>query len=105
MKRYSAARKEKLVARIVAGRAKGITWAVLAETTGLHLNTVRHWHEEAISNGTDKKSVLPVTVIAEPRTSGHAAASGKEGPVLVTPQGFRVEGLTLEQLQTLLSRR
>lgn len=102
------------------GRARGLSWAALSREAGLSSESLRRW-TGAADVPRDGVSVVPVTVRArdddEPRQSvslttgatvaaakavASRSASGASSLVLVSPRGFRLEGLGLGEAHLLL---
>jgi hypothetical protein len=77
---------------VQARRAEGTSWAQLAERLGVSLETLRRWC--ATTPMKSAARMRRVRVVAD-----RALSSGVS---LVSASGHRVEGLTLEQLVTLL---
>ena len=72
-------------------RADGASWIALAAELGLGLDTVRRWCAEQ-KPGT--RALVPVTVVAD---------HGYERRVsIVSPAGYRVDGLSLNEAGELL---
>ena len=60
--------------------------------------TVRRW---SMSTSTSSAALVPVTVVEEPSACGAMLVSAR-GATLVSPTGYRVEGLELRDLAALL---
>ncbi len=72
-------------------RADGASWIAMAAELGLGLDKVRRWCAEQ-KPGT--RALVPVTVVAD---------RGHEGRVsIVSPAGYRVDGLLLKEAVELL---
>jgi hypothetical protein len=101
-RRYDAVERARAVCRTKRLRAEGATWAQVVSATGVSEPTLRRWLE--VAGGVDAgahegpdpgPAVLPVVVREQTR-------GGKAGLALVSPSGFRLEGLGLvEALQAL----
>ena len=90
-------------AYVEAARDDGLAWWQIAETVGLSESALRRWREE--DDGRDGVALLPVEVIADEDTVAVAAPARGAGLVtLISPGGYRVEGLGVEQLAALLAR-
>jgi len=80
--------------------AEGLSEVQVAEALGLSVKTIGRWASPR-SEGLDPTStpgqLLPVRLAAEP-----LAPVPEAHPVLLTPAGHRVTGLSLEQLALLL---
>lgn len=74
-----------------ARRAEGAPWSALSEALGIAEGTARRWADGGTSGGF-------VSVQLD------APALRREGPVLITPRGYRVEGLDAAMLHELLER-
>ena len=68
-------------------RAQGTSYAAIGRELGLAEQTVQRW-----CAGTSRPAMVPVEVVAE----------GRSGIALVAPSGYRVEGLSLDELVSLL---
>jgi hypothetical protein len=92
-KRYSTELRGRVAAWAQSRRQIGASWVDIAQELGLGLDTVRRWcvSKKPVATG---RSLLPVRVVESP-----AAPSGL---VVVSPNGFRVEGLTLTEAASLL---
>jgi len=88
--RYSSHLKAAVVDHVRSRRTAGIPFETLSVELGLPVNTLRRW----IEGGARK--VATVEVVEGPRALS--------SPVLVTPSGHRVEGLSLAALAELLVR-
>ena len=92
-----------MLAYVEAARDDGLAWWQIAETVGLSESALRRWREE--DDGRDGVALLPVEVIADEDTVAVAAPARGAGLVtLISPGGYRVEGLGVEQLAALLAR-
>lgn len=80
---------------VLALRERGESWAQVARRLGLSVPTVRRWSERAPLK--PARAMLPVEVVAEPTPELPGA-----GLTVVTPAGWRVEGLSLAQVRQLL---
>lgn len=96
--------REAVVAYVVAARKAGRAWRLISDDVGLSKSALRRWSEVTV--GEERVALVPVKVIADAhvdvdeerhRRSEHAIT-------LLTPSGYRIEGLGVEQLATLLSR-
>lgn len=87
-KRYPRVLRERIAA--VAGRlrSRGASWHRIGESLGIPHETIRRY-----ARGTGS-AFAPVIVADEPASTG----------VLVTPSGYRVEGLSVGDLANLLAR-
>ena len=80
---------------LAACRDRGHSWTALGQALGISANTARSWGESARSPG-----------FVEVQTTPASAELGLEcAPLtLVTPRGYRVEGLSLESVVALLEQ-
>lgn len=83
--------KERTAAWLVQQRAAGVTVEELAAQLGLARGTVLRWSG---SKGRASRALVPVEIVAEP-----TAASSMS---VVSPSGFRVEGLSFADAVALL---
>lgn len=90
--RYSPELRKRAIDFVMKRRAEGVSLRNAAGMLGVNVNSISRWMKP-------KKDVplKPVRVVEEQRTS-----SGCEKLVLVTPQGFRIEGLDIKSLAALL---
>lgn len=72
-----------------AARSRGTSWGTISELTGLSLSVLTRWRRERSGNS---GQLLPVTV----------SSSDSAGITLVTPSGFRAEGLSEQQAVRIL---
>jgi transposase-like protein len=87
---FSGDLKRRATAWITKRRAEGITVAEVASELGLAPGTVLKWSAQSKST----RALVPVEVVAE-RSPEHAVS-------VVSPAGFRVEGLSLIEAAALL---
>lgn len=89
---------------VAAAREVGRAWRQICEDVGLSESVLRRWR--AADVGEQRVALVPVKVIADAhidvdegrqRRSEHAIT-------LLTPGGYRIDGLGVEQLATLLTR-
>lgn len=88
-RRYPASLRHEIVAAAADARAQGESVARIQEQLGVSWNTIARWRKSMAP-----PSLLPVLV----RTT----APPRSTPVLVSPSGWRVEGLTLDDVRVLL---
>jgi hypothetical protein len=92
-----------VLAYVESARDEGLAWWQIAEGLGLSESALRRWREE--EDGRDRIALLPVEVIGEEDAVAVVAPARGAGLVtLVSPAGYRVEGLGVEQLAALLAR-
>lgn len=89
-KRYSAELHREAVLYAWARREAGESLSSSARALGLPAENLSRWMKES-----ERRGFRAVTVVPE---AGGAEGSG----ILTTPQGFRVEGLSVEELAALL---
>ena len=96
--------RQAVMAYVAAAREVGRAWRQICDDVGLSESVLRRW--SATDVGEERVTLVPVKVIADAhvdvdeerhRRSEHAIT-------LLTPGGYRIEGLGVEQLATLLSR-
>lgn len=88
-RRYSPEEREAIIQQARRMRAEGMKMAAVVRELGVTAMTLAKWLKES----RPAPAFLPVQVVA-------SAAS--TGLVLVTPSGYRIEGLTMEGLAALL---
>ncbi len=90
---------DSLRARVVAAvkheRARGRSLGQIAVALGVRINLLRRWLRRPASPSSAAPAFRPVTLRARD-------SAGTSGLVLVTPSGFRLEGLDLPTALTLL---
>jgi hypothetical protein len=98
--------RQRTAAYVTARRAAGVRPDAIATELGISRHSVLAWSqapEEA-----RHLALVPVVMAAEPPTLSGAdsrpAPAGLPAPVLVSPRGFRVEGLDVATLGALLER-
>jgi hypothetical protein len=91
-KRYSGELRRRVREWALGRRQDGVSWTDLSSELGLGQDTVRRWCVEP-SARKGGRSLLPVKVVQQPAESGRVA--------VVSPNGFRIEGLTLAEAATL----
>jgi len=90
-KRYPKELEARVRACIATRRARGDSLELIATELGMIYETVRRW---SMPTPTSRAALVPVTVVDEPSAGG--------GATLVSPSGYRVEGLELRDLAALL---
>jgi hypothetical protein len=91
--RYPVALRRKVIALARRRRVRGAGMAALARELGLAQWTVALWL---------RKTTAPVLRAVEITPATPPPAPMVAAPVLITPQGVRIEGATVETLATLL---
>jgi len=98
---YPTEVRELAKAYVRRGRARGESWPALAERVGIKPSTLQNWY---LRNGTAKKNVsvapLPVRVTPDVVES----ANEQRTFAIVSPSGYRVEGLSIDEAAELLAR-
>ncbi len=92
-RRYPAKLRRRIVRAVDRARESSMTWASIVEEVGVPLETLRRWQADA-GNEVELKPV----VLAE------AVAVARHNVVVVTPGGYRVEGLDIGGAATLLRK-
>lgn len=87
--RYSPELKARIIAYVEARRAAGDTQVVVSEAVGVKWTTLRRWVSTRPST-----ALVPVRVRASPSASLSPLS-------LVTPSGYRLEGLEVRDAVTL----
>ena len=91
---------QQLIAHYAHARRKhGATWAHIAKPLPVSSATVRAW---ALAWPPEPTTLAPVVIQDEPDETPPSPARASAGLVLVSPAGFQVQGLTLEQAAWLL---
>ena len=85
--RYPADFKEDALALVADLREKGWTQQAISEALEIPWVTLRRWREQSSPDDGQSLGFRPVAVVGE-----------KREPVLVSPSGWRIEGLTVAQL-------
>jgi transposase len=93
-----------VLAYVDAARDEGQAWGQIAEALGLSESALRRWRAD--DEGRDGVALLPVEMIADeaPVVAAWPTRGIGGALTLVSPRGYRVEGLGVEQLAALLAR-
>ena len=94
-----------VMAYVAAARKENRAWRQICEEVGLSESVLRRW--SAADVGDERVRFVPVEVVADSRVDdgdGQQRSRFNGAITLLTPGGYRVEGLGVEQLATLLSR-
>ena len=92
-----------VLAYVEIARGEGLSWRRIAQGVDISEPTLRRWNEQQSSQST--VGLLPVEVIGEQRIEFDAQGSEQANSMsLISPGGYRVEGLGAEQLAALLLR-
>ena len=83
-KRYSRELRERIVAFALARHDEGVSWATIASELGLSTQTLLSWRSVESRGVT---AMVPVRVVQDPP---------RECVSVVSPTGFRIEGLALD---------
>lgn len=97
--RYPADLKEIVVEYGRARREEGVSVYQIAQDVEVPEPTVARWLKSAATAATTSTALLPVRVKPDEPVSPMPAAGG---PVVVTPRGWRVEGLSVADIAGLL---
>ena len=96
--RYPPAVRAEILGLAQQAQAAGISRGRLAAGLGLPRWTITRWQRRA-----PRRALRRIAIRPEPASSGPPAPS--PGLVLVTPQGWRIEGLDLDTLLRVLALR
>ena len=91
-RRYGSGLRDQISRAAKQLRAGGASWRAVGETLGMPLETVRRIHDEQEER---TRGFVPIEI-------GPALPCG--GIAVVTPGGYRVEGLDVETAVTMLAR-
>lgn len=93
-KRYSMDLRKRAVAWAEGRHQAGVSWPEISRELGLGRDTARRWCGGQRKATKHNRSLLPVKVVQKSADNGRLA--------LVSPNGFRIEGLTLAEAATML---
>jgi hypothetical protein len=96
-RRFSPELKLEAVSYIVAARKRGVTTAQLEADLGVTWNTLGRWLKPKVGAKRGQPKAVPVRIVPAPTELA--------APSLFSPSGWRVEGLTFEQLRVLVGPR
>lgn len=98
---YPVAVRDRVCAYVAERRAVGATAGMVASELGLSRHSVVAWTKARQTRG----RLRPVEVVAdpEPATGVAPVALAPSFPVLISPKGYRVEGLDVDALAALLA--
>lgn len=94
-RRFPSELKSAIVAYITDARSRGVTVAKLEADLGVSWNTMARWSTSGKQRKLGRPKAVPVRVLATAKPP--AAAT------LVSPTGWRIEGVSLEQLRRLVN--
>jgi transposase-like protein len=94
-RRFPAELKAAVVVYIADARARGVTVAKLEADLGVSWNTMARWSKPRTRRKPGPPKAVPVRVVSAPKPPTAAT--------LVSPTGWRIEGLSLEQLRRLVN--
>lgn len=94
-RRFPPELKSAVVAYVGEARARGVTTARLESDLGVSWTTLARWRNPAKLRKSERPKAIRIRV----------AAPEPAEPTLVSPSGWRVEGLTFEQLRVLVGAR
>lgn len=80
--------------------AEGLTRRRIAQMLRMDRHRLRTWHQEAEAAAASQSELLPVAIVEAPGVDKFVPV--ERAVVLVSPGGWRVEGLALSELVTLL---
>lgn len=89
-RRFPEDLKRRLVAAVSQLRGQGLGWIAIGDALGIAGETARRWHDQAPSAA----AIVPVEVVDDEEVF--------EGVAVVSPEGYRVEGLTVQEAAALL---
>jgi transposase len=92
-RRYSDEEIQEALEYCRKARAEGKSWREVSKDMGIHESVLLRWRKKTRAAG--GPGFIPVAV-REPKATG--------GPVLVLPNGWKVEGLKVEELVGILTR-
>ncbi len=95
---YPAAVRDRICVYVAERRAAGATSGTIAGELGISRNSVLAWRPSTEG----RARFRPVAVVA-PAALAVTLAPSRVAPVLVTPKGYRVEGLDMAALAELLA--
>ena len=87
--RYPEPIKQRALALVERLRAAGWSQSQVSEALGISWQTIRRWQDEAKPQPVGREGFRPVAL---------PASTAACGPVLVSPSGWRIEGLSLDEL-------
>ena len=96
--RYSAELKALAVAHCRRSRDEGRTYGEIAEDLGISALTLSRWLETPAVTAKPARSFRPVTVMAATEASAVLSPPVPGELTVVTPSGFRIEGLSWPQV-------
>ncbi len=116
IKRYTDNEKSKLLTKYHEVRKSGTNAEKSAKAVGVHYNTILKWENQAgkpkvtkIASKTKPKKMASGTMtlrrnayLKKSRTRTAATTIKTDGVVLVTPDGFRIEGIAPKDLVRVL---
>ncbi len=94
-RRYSGSLRHKAISYSVEKRREGASWLKIAQELGISGWTLARWVSRTEIEG-EIKEVEIITEMKEKKVPG------KDGLGFFTPEGYRVEGLSLEKVRSLL---
>jgi hypothetical protein len=101
---YAEQLRDRVAAWTRRRRAEGATWPELVGAIGLRAATLRAWSEGRRAGAKASVAMVPVEVVS---TTGSAPSSTEPAMTriaLVSPRGFRIEWLTLDEALAALAR-
>ena len=93
--KYPPALETRIIAYARSRRAQGATWDVISAEIDVPFETLRRWSlRESERSGSSAPELVPVRVVPEPLPERVVS--------LVSPAGFRIEGLALSEAVAVL---
>ena len=92
--------RDRARAYVVARRAADLTLVKIAAEIGLAMETVGRWTRPRLPT-TSTSALVPVHVVDAPTSYTQQPVTT---PLVVTPNGLRIQGLTFEQIVVLVER-
>ncbi|MHC5035025.1 MAG: hypothetical protein ACYTFZ_08310, partial [Planctomycetota bacterium] len=102
--RYGAEIQREALVLVSALREEGFTWAEVTETLTIGQATLTYWTRRAEESQApaQQADMLPVAVVAGTLADSDETRPRSDGPVVVLPDGVRVEGLDLPEIVELV---
>lgn len=80
--------REQVLAYAQGERCRGRSWRAIAQAVGVSASALQRWSQAKPKRGS--AGVVPVRVVADPAVEVMTVS-------LVSPQGYRIEGMRLDQ--------
>jgi DNA-binding transcriptional regulator YiaG len=91
---YPTELRRKATAYIIKKRSTGVSWNAIGEALGISITAVKRWHQQAVEPSGRESTKVFVPVRMKP--TGVEDVRNKQeqtGLHLITPGGYRIEGL------------